>query len=488
MTDHPHANRTDAVLVYAIHRTHDWWRHVADHLGFERAVVLTDRRGEGDRWVTDAFYAAWRRHRRSRATASPLLTEAEVDDVIRRCRVLRSQPRRRAVAMALAMVEAMEEILLDLQPGFVVSFPIDNYVQDVLARRARAHGATYFELTASALPDMCMLMHRGRLVSAAEEPAHDLVEAKVRQIADPLFTPAYVQNATAFTAARFLKVLAYFQIRSVFFRLYALMRRDGLNTHYFDAQTTLLHKPKIRDIRILGMVDPDWEAKLDGHPRERRVLFGLQLFPEAAIDYWIDDPRLLDHEDMLVEAARRLTEAGFQILVKDHPLQFGFRQVALIERLAALPNVVIVPYEVSGNRMLEVCGINLTATGTLGLQSALMGSRSVTGEAYYANPEDFILLRTWDDLARLADRVEETPPPTSLRRRQERIVRQLLRGSFTADFFSFRGFDPAHPNPAAAALGQALGERIRRLGPEGEAWHARNMPANGGGHVGSPLN
>jgi hypothetical protein len=488
MTDPSASAHTGAVLVYAIHRTHAWWRHVADHLGFERSVVLTDRRGEGDRWVTDAFYAAVRRNLRDGATHSALLSEAEVADVIRRCRVLRSQPRRRAIAMALSMAEAMDEVLVDLRPDFVVSFPIDNYVQDVLARRARARGATYFELTASALPDMCMLMHRGRLIGAAEAPAPEVVESKVRQIADPLFTPAYVQNAKAFTPTRFLKVLTYFQIRSVFFRLYSLLRRDLLNTHYLDAQTTLLHKPKLGDIRILGMFDQDWEARLDSHPRERRVLFGLQLFPEAAIDYWIDDPRLLDHEDMLVEAARKLTEAGFQILVKDHPLQFGFRQVELIERLRALQNVVLVPYEVSGNRMLEVCGVSLTATGTLGLQSALMGSRSVTGEAYYANPEDFILLRTWDDLSDLATLVEDVPPPAALQDRQKRIVTQLLRGSFTADFFSFRGFDPAQPSAGTTELGRALGERLRRLGPDHEAWHERNLPADGGGHLGSPLN
>ena len=44
-------------LIYAIHRTQDWWRHVGDHLGYP-AVVLTDRRGQGDRWVTDDFYRA----------------------------------------------------------------------------------------------------------------------------------------------------------------------------------------------------------------------------------------------------------------------------------------------------------------------------------------------------------------------------------------------------------------------------------------------
>ncbi|HYC98058.1 hypothetical protein [Brevundimonas sp.] len=475
-------------LIYAIHRTHDWWRHVGQNLGFDQVTVLTDRRGEGDRWITDDYYAAFKRHHGEGAVASALLTAAEVDDVIARCRVLRWLPKRKAAAMALAVAEAMDIQLEALTPNYLVSFPIDSYVQDVLARLARKRGVPHFEVTASALPEMCMLMHRGRLITAAAEPDPVLVEAKIHEIADPLFTPAYVQGQAAYTPARFLRTLGYFRTRAAFFKLYSWWRRDPLNLHYLDAQPSLGHKAKWRDVRVTGLVEPDWEAKLEAFPMERRVLFGLQLFPEAAIDYWIEDLDLLRHEDMLVEVARGLTAAGYQIIVKDHPLQFGFRQTELLDRLKAFPNVVIVPYEVSGNALLARCGINVTATGTLGLQAGLLGNISVCGEAYYVTDGDFLVLRNQADLDRLAATVAGWKPPASLHDRQARIIANLLRGSFDADFFSFRGFDPTQPNPAAAELGRRLGERIRALGTDGEDWHGRFMPPAGGRHAGSPLN
>ncbi|RYG19524.1 MAG: hypothetical protein EON96_02780 [Caulobacteraceae bacterium] len=191
---------------------------------------------------------------------------------------------------------------------------------------------------------------------------------------------------------------------------------------------------------------------------------------------------------MLVEIARRMTAAGYQIIVKDHPLQFGFRQTGLLERLKAFPNVVIVPYEVSGNALLARCGVNVTATGTLGLQAGLLGNVSITGEAYYVTADDFVVLRDPSDLETLAETVSGRTPPVPLRDRQARIIANLLQGSFDADFFSFKDFDPAHPNPAASDLGRRLGERLRALGPEGEDWHGRHMPRGGGGHDGSPLN
>lgn len=477
-----------SALIYAIHRTHPWWTHVGANMGFDTVTVLTDRRGEGDRWTTDDYYRAFKTRYAARDLSSDLLSAAEVDDVIARCRVLRWQTKRKAAAMALAMADAMEATLDAVKPDYVVSFPIDNYNQDVLARRARARHLPYFELTASALPDMCMLMHRGRLITAEATPDPALVEARTREIADPLFTPTYVQGQAAYTPVRFLKTLGYFRLRAAFFKLYSWFRNDPLNIHYLDAQPSLGHKARLKDVRVTGMVEADWEDKLAAFPKERRVFMGLQVFPEAAIDYWLEDLDLIRHEDFLVDAARLFTDAGFQIVVKDHPLQFGFRHTDLLERLKALPNVVIVPYEVSGNALLARCGANLTATGTLGLQAALLGSHSMVGEAYYVTDDDFIVIRSREDVARLPGVLAARAGPASLADRQARIIGNLLRGSFYADFFCFRNFDPAAPNPASAVLGRALGERIRALGPEGENWHGRYMPPGAGRHPGSPLN
>lgn len=477
------------VLIYSIHRLYDWWRHVGDNLGFQSVTVLSDQRGKGDLSVTDAFYAAFRRFHASRAVASPHLTEADVDDVIARCRVLRWLPRPRSVAMALAMAEAVEGVLDRVKPDVCVSFPIDSYVSDVLARRARARGVPYFEVTTSALPDMCMLMHRGRLIDSKSPADLQMVEARIAEIADPRFTPAYVQGQAPYTRGRFLRTLAYFRLRAVAFQVIAALKRDRLNLHYLDAQPCLGHKARWRDARIADLVDRDWEVRFADFPRERRVLMGLQVFPEAAIDYWIEDRDLIRHEDFLFEAAEHLTAADFQIAVKDHPLQFGFRQTDLLDRLKTLPNVVVIPYDISGNAMLALCGVNLTATGTLGLQAALLGDTSVTGEAYYVtDEEDFVVVRQGADTPALPDEILARTPPPSLHERQRRIIERLMRGSFRAEFYSFRGFDRANPNAGATELGRQLGAQLRKLGPQGEDWHGRFMPRGGGRHDGSPLN
>ena len=68
---------------------------------------------------------------------------------------------------------------------------------------------------------------------------------------------------------------------------------------------------------------PIWGARLAEVPRERRVFLGLQLFPEASMDYWLKSPDMLAHDDVLVRYCEVLGAAGYRIFVKDHPLKFG---------------------------------------------------------------------------------------------------------------------------------------------------------------------
>lgn len=474
MTSPDQTPRKGSVLIYTIHRVEPWWAQIGRHMGYENSTTVSDLRGEGDYNVVDDFYTAYHRFYKAEASRSPLLDEAQIDDIIARCRLLRWLPVRKATAMALAMAEALEKVLDAVRPTVIVAFPMDRYVSDVLERLGAARGIPFYELTASAVPNMSMLLYRGRLITRAAEPDPALVDQIVHDIADPLFTPAYVQGAKRFTPAKWMKVFCYFRLRGWFFKGWSWLKRDPLGLHYMDAQSFLGHKPHLGDIRICNMVENDWREKIKAFPIEKRLFIGLQLFPEASIDYWIDDLPMIQHEDLLFDVAKAFIGAGYVILVKDHPLQFGFRQVALLNRLKTLPNVILVPYEVSGNEALDACGVNFTCTGTMGMQAALTGKKSITTSCYYTTPEDFIHINTRAEVAGLPARVEATDVPADLGPRQRRIITNLLKGSFVSDFFSFQGFDAANPKPTVTELGKQFGEEIALLGDGGENWHARN--------------
>ncbi|MCB1999876.1 MAG: hypothetical protein KDH93_05520 [Rhodoferax sp.] len=466
-------DRPDTILIYAINRTDAWWKHVGENLGFARNVVVTDIRGKGDCDVIDDFYDAYRRQRTQPNAPMAVLSAEEVDDVIARCRLLRWLPTRQARGMVVAMEHAFTRVLDRVDPALVLSFPIDRYVSDVLERLARRRNIPYVELTASLISGMSMLMYRGQLVKTAAAPSPDMVREQVQTIAKPDFTPSYVQTAVRYTSSRWWKTFIYFRIRGLGFKLISWFKRDALNLHYLDAQAFLGHKPRLADRRIVDMVDWQWRDKIDAFPKHKRVFFGLQLFPEASIDYWLANRELIDYEDLLIDAATAFSRAGFQILVKDHPSQFGFRQCALLDRLLALPNVVLLPYEVSGNEAISLVGSNFTLTGTLGLQAALLGLVSVASPTYYTTPGDFLTFNSRAAIPDLPALVQATPPATALEQRQERILTHLLQGSFEGDFFSFRGFSSDAPHPGAKTLAEELGRQLRAvLNRSRQALHA----------------
>lgn len=455
--------QTGTVLIYSIHRTEHWFRHLGKNMGFERSFVVSCLPGEGDYCVVKDFQRHQSRFFSQNARHSGLLTAEEVVEITTRCRVLRFMGTRRAAAMALAMAEAFWKVLDQTKPDVIVSFPIDRYVSDVLAIVAQKRGIPFFELTVSALPGRSMLMQRGVLCTHDGTPNAEEVSRFIEVLAAPLFKPSYVQGMANFSQWQFLRIFAYFRLRGLAFWLISILTGDRLNLHYLDAQSFLGHKPSFADRKITQLVDYEWRRKIEDFDRSQRIFFGLQLFPEASIDYWIHDTDMIDHENLVFDAAEAFSRASYCVLVKDHPQQFGFRQIGFIKRLLELPNVILVPYEVSGMEVLSLCGANFTCTGTLGLQAAMAGAKSITTRNYYTTEGDFILLEKLEDVARLPGMVEEFSEVDDLEARQRRLVSRQLQGSFESDFFSFRGFDRRNPSSGATELGRRIGEEVRRL-------------------------
>ena len=381
------------ILIYSIHRTEKWWRAVGNSLGYEQCHIVSDLRGEGDHCVVDDFYVFQKNFMLSGVTSSSLLREDAVVEVIARCRVLRWLDRCVATAMVLAMAEAFSLVLSRVKPVAIVSFPIDRYVSDVLERVARSRGIPYFELTAGVVPETSMLMYRGKLIERSQPPTHDLVHNALDVIADPTYVPTYLPSNSRFSPFRFLKTYSYFRLRGWAFKAISLLKSDPLNLHYVDSQAFLGHKPRLKDIRVTWMFDSEWHDVLQSTDKQRILFISLPVFPEASIDYWIDDLELIDYEALVVEVATAFTEYGFTVMVKDHPLQFGFRQTKLMEQLKAIPGVYLVPYNVTGSYMLSRSGSHFTTTGTLGLQSALAGLQSIVTPSYYSNDVDFHILK-----------------------------------------------------------------------------------------------
>jgi hypothetical protein len=427
------------LVFFTIHNTTPWWQYLGSRLDFADVTVLSDLRGEGDRSLADDFY-----HFMAKGDAADAALARFGDDgcadIILRCRVLRSLDRALALRLIGSTTQAIERAFDDLDPDLVMTFTIDRYVMDVMERTARARGVDFLELTTSIIPDEIMLMRRGRPL-VLREPSDKQVDAAVGLLCKADFAPTYVRDAKKFSIGRFWGVFAYFSARGAYFNVMRFVRRDPLNLFYLDARKRLKHKVRPGDVKVLRLLDPNWSARLDEVPRERRVFLGLQLFPEASLDYWLKSPAMLAHDDVLLRYCEVLGAAGYRIFVKDHPLQFGFRQRELFERLSKLRFVTLVPYDVPANLLIQKCGISVTFTGTIGFQAALAGLCSITTDPYYATEGNFLHIRSVEEIASLPERLKRWRPPADLDAARREIMRHLAAISIEGDYFGWRKFD-----------------------------------------------
>jgi hypothetical protein len=428
------------IIFFTIHNTTRWWKYLGSQINFAEVTVLSDLRGEGDWSLVDDFYRCMRRGDPV-AFALERFGEAGCADIILRCRSLRSLDRDLAMKMIGGMTQAIETAFERFDPRLVLTFTMDRYVMDVMERVARARGIDFLEMTASIIPDQIIFHRRGELVRLREPSSEELSEA-VEVMCSESFLPVYVKNAKKFSARRFWQVFGYFAVRGAFFNVWRYVKRDPSNVHYIDALKRLKHKVRPGDVAVLGLLRQDWEARLDAVPKNRRVFCGLQLFPEASLDYWLKSPDMLAHDEVVVQYCEVLGRAGYHTFVKDHPLQFGFRRRELFERLSKLPFVTCVPYEVQANYLIEKCDVCVTFTGTVGFQAALAGLCSVVTEAYYADEEHFLHVRNFSEIAGIVERIEKWRRPADLGAARREIVSKLAAAGAPGNYFTWRKFDP----------------------------------------------
>ena len=140
------------LLIYSMHRTDAYWRYAARHPKHSHASTLVgEQLGSGDGSTRPRPYELLRGGEPERFVTRHL-GETIAADIITRCRVLRSLDYGLAIRMVGAMWMAIEEIVRKEKPDFALSFCIDRYSMDILARIVELHDIPFAEMTASVLP------------------------------------------------------------------------------------------------------------------------------------------------------------------------------------------------------------------------------------------------------------------------------------------------------------------------------------------------
>jgi Capsule polysaccharide biosynthesis protein len=421
------------LMIFTRRNTTARWKYIAERLVFTSQVTVVGLLNDGcDVNVMPSFYHYYKNLDDVNFAEDTIGADA-CQDIIQRCRLLRNTEPRRALKMIGAMWLAFDEAVKKNQPDLLVSFLVDFYPADILQRLLKRYGVNFIGLSGGILQDTVTFSAVGEY-NFVREPTVTELDSALSEMMLPTFAPSVV-STKKYDFSRFVKTKLFWHARSWLLSAQTIRNRDALNPEYMTTpKRGDDYYVRWHDRKVVNYMDAAWAQKLQAASFDKLVFVGLQYNPECSTDYWVQDIRLADWMASLVEIARVLTQNGFTVLVKDHPVMFGLRRVDIYEKLSQLPGVVFVPYEVRSQELIEKCKTTFTWTGTIGIQAVLAGRCAVVSTTYYRTEQDFIPLDTWEDIASLPARIDrfKLPQGQELATAKQRVIYQLCSSTVPA--------------------------------------------------------
>ncbi|MDB2637606.1 hypothetical protein N9Y91_01225 [Alphaproteobacteria bacterium] len=379
--------------VYTRHKLEDFSKYLATSLSQRCEVfVFSEDHLKGNEIISAESFS-------NNTDPAFYFGESDVDDIISRCRVLRSIDKELALVLLRRAFCCIEGLLDSLNPDVVVAPRIDNYFLDILNRVCECRSIVFIGLWRSAFyNDMFFSTSRGE-VKSIRQPKPKEVYKFIEKVSKKTF------RGTSLVRLKDNKVVALKRYSKLLLRAYALetIRKFSSNKfRYREMATRFFVEEYDVSLRDIFFDYKDWNTRLEdaltnGRPR---VFFALQVNPESTIDYYCGNVDLIQISSAAKEIVRSFLDSGFVVIVKDHPNMVGNRPAKLLVDLAQLgPDVVVVPPSVDSTFLIEKSDLVFTWSGTVSVQAIVMGRKAVcVCSPYFINIKGLYKINSVDDL------------------------------------------------------------------------------------------
>lgn len=331
------------------------------------------------------------------------LDAEDIADIIGRCRMLRHINHMQAEKLVHAMAISLAHYINVIRPDALISQMVDEYTTHIFAILAKKRGLGYLGYCAGYFPGTSLLLgdahgrpYNWRIADEAE------VSERLERVSDVAFRQTY-NLGVGYSLLKHLKGMLRYRVKLLWFALRGWREKDPWHLHY--RQTPFIAERRwLRDYPGAAMFSTDWRQDLDTlrqqRPGAKIVYMPLSYFPEATIDYWVLDKRMIDYAAMIRKIAATLSRDNI-VVVKEHLHMMGARDAGLLKALNAMEAVVSVPPLELSNAVVAEADTVLLGSGSPGIEGTIRGKPVVTfcDTSYWFKPSGATFL----DLARLEE-------------------------------------------------------------------------------------
>ena len=333
-------------------------------------------------------------------------SENEINEIITRCRVLRSIEINLAIMLLKRASQSVLGIIETIKPDLIITPRIDDYFLDILDRVSKKKGVQNIGLWKSAFQqNMFFLTKRGEYIKL-RDPSKEEINNLITNISSRKFKATSIVNGT-YNHTAFLKKFIYIYIRSI---ILELLRRVSINKYRYREMATRFFVDEY-NIPLLKSyyTYKNWRYKFNAIKisGRKKVFIGLQVNPESTIDYYCDNLEFINILETATKVIQRFIERGFDVIIKDHPNMLASRNKDFLDKLNNIShNVVVVPTSIDSTYLIELCDVTFTWSGTIAVQSLMFGKQSISiCSTYYLPIAGFYKLINIDCLDEVIEKI-----------------------------------------------------------------------------------
>lgn len=329
-----------------------------------------------------------------------LFSENEINEIILRCRLLRSLPYKCALKMLLACEYVVRDFIETKKPSIFIGPRIDSYVLDILERLLTKNGILYIGLWRSAFFDgKFFITKRGEIEYLNNSIKNSEFVNLITKLSSNNFTATSIGSYSNLTNLAIIKKFIYLYLRDIFLETVR-------NLGYFKfGYREMTNRFNVKDSspKILSFLPPKVNITklkhfIDLNDR-KKVFIALQVNPESTIDYYSSNVDFINIDYQLKKIVNKFTSFGYLVFIKDHPNMIGRRDFKNLKNLIDETNVFYVDYGFSSNYLISKCDLIFTWSGTVAIQAIFQGKTAITiCHPYYLSMSKFIQLNDVNDL------------------------------------------------------------------------------------------
>lgn len=378
-----------------------------------------------------------------------------------------------------ARAKAIEKMLVEAKPDFIVFFAIGALGHLILHSVAKKLGIQILQLEYTRIRDLVSITSDYNTLSLVERTAR----AFQSEDAKTTFHEAAKKLINDFKETRTLNLqgdsIAIKQLpghlnKSLPRRLFGtlvylrtLTKNYLKNRHRFVYGETDLnplyfirHKIKQR-CRIWRGLDDLYDA-VDLNSDQRFVFFPLHYEPELAV--LLLSPFYFNQIEMIRYIARSLP-LDYKLYVKEHPAMYSKRGRRYYKEIKKIPNVVLVDTYIKSFDLMRQAQLITTITGTAGWEGVLLGKPVITFGGVFYNALSFVTRVT--DIETLPHVIrEKLRRPKYDEKELIHFVAACLKESIDFDFCGLwfeEDLDKIYNHPGLRAYCDAMMAEVRRV-------------------------